>query len=191
MALYSRAMDLGLAMPTPAHALAPGAEAARESMRRLGAEKRVERDVARLVTVHGHARIEPHDGPLVPAAARSTQRHAESHGFETAMIETPVGCSLHGIHRERGVGFAAHWHRGKTSGGTWHEREVRWSLVDISSRPIGVDAKTKLAKARHRHDAGDRTRLVLLAAPYGVPCNITEIEKRIGPKPKRKRKAKP
>lgn len=191
MPLYTGLMDLGIAMPIPVHALTPGAEEARESMRRIGAEKRVERQMSKLVTVRGHARIEPYDGPVIPTAARSTMRHAESHGFETTMIPTAVGCSLHGIHRERGVGFAAHWHRGKTSGGTWHERDVRWSLVDISSRPIGVDAKTKLTKAKHRHDAGDRTRLVLVAAPYGVPCNITEIEKRIGPKPEPKRKRTP
>lgn len=179
MALYSRAMDLGLAKPTPIHALTPAAEEAREAMRRYGAARQRERAVASLVTKHGHERVEPYDGPLVPAAARTTERKAKAAGFETTMHETAVGCSLHGVHRGRGVGFAAHWHRGKTAGGTWHERTTRWSLVDISARPIGVDAKTKLTKARHRHDANDRTRLVLVSSPRGVPCNITEIEKRI------------
>jgi hypothetical protein len=172
-------MDLGLAMPTPVHALTPAAEEAREAMRRYGAERLRERIVASLVTKHGHERVEPYNGPLVPAAAKRTQAKADAAGFETTMHETAVGCSLHGVHRERGVGFAAHWHRGKTTGGTWHERRELWKLVDISSRPIGVDAKTKLTKAKCRHDENDRTRLVLVASPRGVPLGITEIERRI------------
>lgn len=179
MALYRSAMDLGLAKPTPVHALTDAAEQARESMRRYGAERKVERIVASLVTKHGHERVEPYDGPLVPAAAKRTRAKADAAGFDTTMHETAVGCSLHGVHRERGVGFAAHWHRGKTTGGTWHERREMWKLVDISSRPIGVDAKTKLTKAKHRHDANDRTRLVLVASPRGVSLGITEIERRI------------
>lgn len=179
MALYTRAMDLGLAMPTPVHALTDGAEEARVAMRRYGYERRLERIISSLVTDHGNPHVEPYDGPLVPAAAKRTQAKADAAGFETTMHETAVGCSLHGVHRERGVGFAAHWHRGKTTGGTWHDRKTLWKLVDISSRPIGVDAKTKLTKAKHRHDVNDRTRLVLVASPRGVPCNITEIERRI------------
>ena len=179
MALYNRAMDLRLAKPTPSHALTPAALEAVESMQRYGHERRLERAVSSLVTKHGHERAEPYDGPLVPAAARTTERKAKAAGFETTMHETPAGCSLHGVHRERGVGFAAHWRRGKTAGGTWHERREMWKLVDISSRPIGVDAKTKLTKAKHRRDANDRTRLVLVASPRGVPYNITELTERI------------
>lgn len=172
-------MDLGLAMPTPAHALTEAAEHARESMARLGYERRLNAIVASLVTEHGHKREEPYDGPVVPTAARTTERKAKAAGFETTMHETAVGCSLHGVHRKRGVGFAAHWHRGKTSGGTWHERRELWKLVDISSRPIGVDARAKTTKVGCRHDENDRTRLVFVASPRGVPLGITEIERRI------------
>lgn len=172
-------VGMEFARPRPAHALTAGAEAARETMRRVGREKRVERTVSSLVTQHGNPHVEPYDGPLVPAAAKVTERKARAAGFETTMHETPVGCSLHGVHRERGVGFAAHWLRGKTAGGTWHERETRYKLVDISDRPIGVDQKTRLTKAKHRHDESDRTRLVCVASPHGVSCGITEIERRI------------
>lgn len=172
-------MDLGLAMPTPIHALTDAAEEARESMRRYGHERRLERVVSSLVTKHGHERAEPYAGPLVPAAAKRTRAKADAAGFETTMHETPAGCSLHGVHRERDAGFAAHWHRGKTTGGTWHERREAWKLVDISDRPIGVDAKTKLTKAKHRHDVNDRTRLVLVSSPRGIGLGITEIERRI------------
>ena len=166
-------------MPTPAHALTPAALEAVESMRRYGHERQRERAVALLVTKHGHKRAIPYDGPLVPAAARTTERKAKAAGFETTMHETAAGCSLHGVHRKRGVGFAAHWHRGKTSGGTWHERRETWKLVDISSRPIGVDQRAKTTKVGCRHDANDKTRLVLTASPRGIPLGITEIERRI------------
>jgi hypothetical protein len=144
-------------------------------MRRYGHERQRERAVALLVTKHGHKRAIPYDGPLVPAAARTTERKAKAAGFETTMHETAAGCSLHGVHRRRGVGFAAHWHRGKTSGGTWHERRETWKLVDISSRPIGVDQRAKTTKVGCRHDANDRTRLVLTASPRGIPLGITEL----------------
>lgn len=171
-------MDYGIAKPTPAHALTDAAEEARESMRRLGHERRRERIVASLVTEHGHKRVIPYDGPI-PAAARTTERKAKAAGFETTMHVTVAGCSLHGVHRKRGVGFAAHWLRGKTSGGTWHEKRETWKLVDISSRPIGVDARAKTTKVGCRHDANDRTRLVLVSSPRGVSLGITEIERRI------------
>lgn len=171
-------MDLKLERPAPAHTLTDAAEDARESMRRYGRERQRERIVASLVTVHGHKRIIPYDGPI-PAAARTTERKAKAAGFETTMHVTVAGCSLHGVHKKRGVGFAAHWHRGKTSGGTWHERAEKWKLVDISSRPIGVDARAKVTKLKHRHDENDRTRLVLVSSPRGIALGITEIERRI------------
>lgn len=179
MALYSRAMDLGLAMPTPAHALTDAAEEARESMRRYGHEKRLARVVSSLVTEHGHKRVIPYDGGI-PRAALATKRKAEAAGFAVELIEYATGCVVQGIHAKRRVGFRAFWERGKTAGGTWHSGgRDRWKLVDISSRPIGVDSRTKTTKAKHRHDENDRTRLVLVESPRGVSAGITEIERRM------------
>lgn len=173
-------MDIGLAKPTPAHALTEAAEDARESMRRLGYEKRLERAVSSLVTQHGHARVVPYDGG-VPAAAKRVLAKAKAAGFDAELIEHATGCVVQGIRRRDRVGFRAWWERGKTTGGTWHSGgRDRWKLVDISDRPIGVDARTRTTKAKHRHDANDTTRLVLVESPRGIACGITEIERRIG-----------
>lgn len=165
--------------PAPTHTMTEGAEEAIESIRRLGHERRAERIIAALVTEHGHKRVIPYDGPI-PAAAKTTLWKALAAGFDAELVETTVGCVVQGIHKKRRVGFRAWWEYGKTTGGTWHSGgRDRWKLIDISSRPIGVDARTKLTKAKHRHDANDRTRLVLIESPRGVSCKITEIERRI------------
>lgn len=189
MPLYAGLMAYGIAMPTPPHTLTAAAEEARASMRRLAAERDRERIAASLVTEHGHPKIVPHDGPLVPAAAKRTREHAESHGFETLVIETATGCRVEGLHRGRREGFRAFWDRGKTTGGTWHAgpRDM-YRVIDISSRPIGVDQKAKTTKLNHRRDEKDRYRLVLTASPRGVRANITEIEKKIGAKPAKGKK---
>lgn len=172
-------MDLGLAKPTPAHALTPEAEDARESMRRHGHERQLARVVSSLVTEHGHKRVEPYGGG-VPAAAKRVEKKARAAGFDVELIEYATGCVVQGIRRRDRVGFRAWWERGKTAGGTWHSGgRDRWKLVDISDRPIGVDQKAKTTKVGHRHDASDRTRLVLVESPRGISCGITEIEKRI------------
>ncbi len=179
MALYSRAMDLGLERPAPAHTLTDGALEAVESVRRLGAERRRERVVAALVTEHGHKRVTPYDGGI-PAAAKRTLKLALDAGFDAELIEHETGCVVQGIRKRDRVGFRAYWERGKTAGGTWHSGgRDRWKLVDISSRPIGVDARTHTTKAKHRHGANDKTRLVLSESPRGVSAGITEIERRI------------
>lgn len=172
MALYSRAMDLGLAIPTPIHAQI---DRARRAAAPPPGAPSIEDAVSSLVTTHER----PYAGGI-PAAARTLERQAQAAGFETVLRESDVGCVLEGLHRGRRVGFRAYWLRGKTDGATWHSGgRDRYKLVDISSRPIGVDAKTKLTKARHRHDENDRTRLVLVESPRGVGLNVTELKKRI------------
>lgn len=177
MALYSAAMDLGLAMPMRPDAVTPEALAAVEAHRRIGAEKRLAAVISSLVTQHGHVRA--YRGGI-PAAARRLLAKAEAAGFDAELHEYSAGCVVQGIRRRDRVGFRAYWVRGKTAGGTWHSGgRDRWKLVDISDRPIGVDAKTHTTKVKCRHDEKDRTRLVLVESPRGVSYNVTEIEKRI------------
>lgn len=173
-------MDLGLAMPQRADTLTPAARAAVESVRLAGTTKRLNAAVSSLVTDHGTPSTRRrYDGPI-PAAAKKTLALAERRGFRAQLIEGPEGCTVEGIHDERRVGFRAHWLRGKTAGASWHSGgRDRYKLVDITSRPIGVDARTHTTKAKHRHDAKDRTRLVLVESPRGVRLGITEIETRI------------
>lgn len=180
VALYSRAMDLSLAMPTPAHALTPAAEQAREAMQRYGYERRLERIISSLVTDHGNPRRVVYSGG-VPAAAKRVEKAASAAGFETMTRKDGETTIIEGLHRGRRVGFRAYWKRGRTAGATWHSggRDT-WRLVDISDRPIGVDARAKTTKVGCRHDESDRTRLVLVESPRGIPCNITELTERIG-----------
>ena len=169
-----------LGKPTPAHALTPAALEAVESMRRLGHERRLRASVARLVTDHGNPRPEPYDGVRITTAARGLAKMADAAGFETIIVDTRTGCRVEGLHRERRVGFRAYWDRGASKGATWHSGgHDRWKLIDISDRPIGVDAKTKLTKAGHRHDENDTTRLVLVESPRGVRVNVTDLKRRI------------
>lgn len=142
-------------------------------------KRAADRVIASLVVEHGHKKLIPYDGPQ-PAAAKRTAALARRHGFDVIERETPIGHAVEGLHEARGVGFRAYWERGKTAGGSWHVkgRDV-WKLVDISDRPIGVDSRTKTTKVGHRHNVNDRTRLVLVSSPRGLPVGITELERRI------------
>lgn len=177
MALYSRAMDLGLALPTPAHALTEAAEEARETMRRQARARRLERTVSSLVTEHGHTR-EPDRGP-VPKAALATAKLARAHGFDVIERETLTGYAVEGAHEERRVGFRAYWSDGKTDGGTWHELGPdRYTLID-DTRPIGKDKVALVGLKGKRAPGVERVHLKLIATRRGIPFGITEIERRI------------
>lgn len=170
-------VGIEFAKPAPAHTLTPGAEAAVESVRRLGHERRAERVISSLVTDVGNPHVTPYDGP-VPAAAKRVGALAERHGFTITLHKTRAGVSLHGVNRVRGVGFAAHWAYGKTTGGSWHEKRERYAVIE-DARPIGIDEKARVGKKGFRSPGMGTQRLKLVASPRGIPCNITEIERRI------------
>lgn len=151
----------------------------RERERLWSVARREERVLATLVTSHGHPRAEAYEGPQ-PAAAKRTAARARAQGFEVIEREHLTGHVVEGLHRDRGVGFRAHWVRGKTAGGTWHTigRDV-WRMVDITDRPIGVDLRAFTTKAGHRHDADDRTRMVLVSSQRGVYVSITQLASRL------------
>lgn len=167
------------AQPIPSHAQTPEARAAVEAMRRLGHERRLDAVVSSLVTDYGRPHVPPYAGG-VPANARKLEEAASAAGFETMTREDGETTIVEGLHRGRRVGFRAYWKRGRAVGGTWHSggRDM-WRLVDISDRPIGVDARTKTTKVGCRHDENDRTRLVLVESPRGITYNITELTERI------------
>lgn len=175
MALYTHAMDLGLAMPRAAHTLTPGALEAVESMRRAGHERRRERVVAALVTDHGHTRIAPHSGKP-PAALARVEALALAHGWKVKRYESITGHALQG--RKDDLGFRAIWQHGKTRGATWHERTARWSLVR-DERPPGVNKLTRTSLKGKRPAGVGEIRLALLGAPWGLPLNVTALEDRL------------
>lgn len=180
MAYYHRLMAHRVNLPSPAHTLTDGAEEARQSLRRLGREARLRKRLSAVVTQHGNPGGIPYAGALVNASARGLASLAGTCGFKVVTRETATGCVVAGLHVVRRVGFRAYWSRGTVRGATWHSGgRDHWTLIDITDRPIGVDAVAKTTKAKHRHDEQDRTRLVLVESPRGVHINVTELRKRI------------
>lgn len=177
MPLYADAVDLRLAKPIPAHALTPAALAAVDAVRQAGHTKRLDAVVTSLATEHGHERIEPYSGG-VPASAKRVLAAAEAKGMRAHVLVTVAGCVVEAIDVTRGVAFRASWERGSTKGGSWHEAEDRYTLID-DPRAVGVNAKTKTGLARKRPAGMDRVHRVMIAARAGIPCNLTEIERRL------------
>jgi len=168
MPLYARAMDLKLAMPARPDTFEPAALEAVERMR-----VRVEAPAVEIATLHGNPK--PHTG-RPPAGYARVKRLAEAAGFTVTEYTSRTGHALQG--RRGDIGFRATWQWGKTTGATWHEREARWTLV-ADTRPIGMDARKHVGLKGKRAAGMGVTRLALLAAPWGLPINVTELEKRL------------
>lgn len=160
-------IGLEFARPVPSHALTPGALAAVARMRHARALD--------LTTDVGNPRVIPHSGKP-PTALVRMERLAVAAGFTVSRVESVTGHALQG--RRGDEAFRAYWQHGRTRGATWHERKARWALVE-DRREIRVDkvAKTGLKGARSAGMGG--VRLVLLAAPWGLPLSITELEERL------------
>lgn len=190
------------AKPTPAHAQTPGALQAVEAVRAAGRLKRSKLDDAEIVIDLGRPPVEPfmmpetvtritkkgkrkveQTGRMIPrdpvtASARRLIAHAEAAGMRTNVIALSDRCTVEAIDAARGIAFRAFWTRGAAKGGTWHERSYRYTLV-ADSRPVGVD-KNKRTGLKGKRAAGvGETHLAIVASPVGVPCNITEIERRV------------
>lgn len=177
MPLYAAAMDLGLAMPTPRHALTEPAEQAIAAHRRVAGATRLEAELERLVTDVGRPR-EWH-GEKVPRNATAIVAEAEAAGFETKTLVFPDGCRVEGLHRERRVGFRATFTKGRAASASWHE-PYRYTLVR-DDRPVKVNALTRTGLKGYRSAGVGETRLALLASPHGLRITHTELRERITP----------
>lgn len=164
--------------PVPAHAQTPGALMAVEAVRMTGRAKRTALADAEIVTDHGHPAVIPFDGEAVPRAARALVALAEAAGMRTNVVELADRCTVEGIDRARGVAFRAYWTRGRTAGGSWHERAYRYTLID-DTRPVGVNKLTLTGLKGKRAAGVGTTRLSIIASPLGIPCNITELERKV------------
>lgn len=175
MPLYTRAMDLGLAMPIPPHVFNAPADNGLEA---FTARRRVERAVRSLVTDHGVPHHTPYDGPT-PAASTRLAALARSKGFDVIERRTLDSHIVEGLHDERGVGFRAYWKRGKTDGATWHVRGPDvWTLIH-DPRPVAVSKVTRVGLVGKRSPGVGTTHLALVSSARGMAVNITELEKRI------------
>ena len=189
--------------PPPPHTLTPAAEEARESMRRHGARRIVEREAGLLVTDHGNPHVEPYAPTKIvrtwrttkkgkkklesetivpadvrPAAAIALEKKAAAAGWKTNLFTTPgdVRTVVEGV---RGtVAFRAVWLRGRAESGTWHEREWRYELVR-DERPVGVAKITRTALAGKRGAGLGTTHLAIVASPWGIAVGVSEISKRV------------
>lgn len=171
MALYSRAMDLKLALPRRPDTMTPGAIAAVERMRAAPVARRVEAEMAKLVAPRPLVKPES-----APPGLLKVQRLAEAHGWTVKLYESETGHALQG--RRGDLGFRAFWQYGKTTGATWHERTPRWTLVD-DPRPIRMNTRDRVGLKDFRSEGMGRARLKLLAAPWGLPLNVTELTERL------------
>jgi len=165
-------MDLKLAMPRRPDTMTPGALDAVERMRHAGIDRRVDAEVARLVTTHKPL-LKP-DAP--PAALVKLHLLAVAHGWTVTRYESPTGHALQG--RRGDLGFRAYWQYGKTTGASWHERKARWTLID-DPRPVGMNTRDRVGLKGSRSEGMGRVRLQLLAAPWGLPLNVSELSERI------------
>jgi len=172
VAIYSEAMDLKLAVPTPVHAQTDAAEQAREAMRRDGWRRRIERDAAKIVVDHGRPRVEPWPGEVVPSNARRLAASAEARGWHVQILEGADRCTVEGIRGREG--FRATWVRGRAHSGSWHE-PTRYALIEDTRPEPRQNAKTKTSLANRRPVGTSRVRLTILASPGGVPLSITTI----------------
>jgi hypothetical protein len=164
------AMHPDIAKPRPAHTMTEAAEYARAAQRRVAAEK----TEVPLVTEHQRPIVE-YDGG-VPAAAKRLGALAERHGWEVKLYLNATGCALQGTRGD--LGFRAYWVRGKTNGATWHERKARYTHIE-DPRDVKVNERDRVGIKGYRSPGMGTTRLQLVASPYGLPLNVTELEKRI------------
>lgn len=161
------------AMPIPVHAQIAQAIRAEEAAR--APRVNVDAILEKLVTDHG---TPPMYRGGIPANARKLVALAESAGFETRVGEGRIGCRVEGYNAGRALGFTATWERGRAKGATWHT-PWRYGLVE-DRRPFGVDARTKLSKAGHRHPRGaSDTRLAILGSPWGLAITHSELTSRL------------
>lgn len=163
--------------PTPAHALTPAAEQAREAVRRFAYDRNLRREIAELVTDHGAPHVEPYAGAR-PAAATSLAARAERAGFRVNVFETTgrVRTVVEGFKDPHA--FRVSWHRGRAESGSWHGRHWRYGMRE-DSRPVGVAATSKTGLAGKRAAGVGAIHLTILASPLGVPCGVAEISKRV------------
>lgn len=165
------------ARPTPAHALTEGAAAAVATVRREGRGARLDRVMAGIVTEHGNPRgASPFEGEVVTAAARRLLRLAEATGWAASLHTLVDRCAVQG--RRDDLAFRAYWVEGKADGGTWHEREWRYEMIQ-DARPVGVNVLTRTGLKGKRPAGVGVVRLQIVGSPLGLPVNITELERRV------------
>lgn len=176
--LTSGAIVPEFAKPIPMHALTDGALQAVESMRVMGVARRLEREIARIVTKHGAPPPSTWEGDPVTRNARSLLALAETSGFVAHMLVDGEQCVVEGYRLEpEKVGFRATWRRGAASGFAWCT-PWRYALID-DNRPVAFDSRTKVGKAGYRSPGMGTTRLSIVGSPWGLKVTYAELQRRV------------
>ncbi|QDP45568.1 hypothetical protein SEA_FUZZBUSTER_84 [Microbacterium phage FuzzBuster] len=187
MSTYANAHEF--ARPVPYHALTPGALEAVEMMKRMGADRIVDKICAGIVTKHGNPRKVLFAGDAVTTNARKLLARAEAAGFTARLHDLGDGCMVEGYRLEpEKVGFRAWWSMSTSrtgvqsisaDGASWHEP---WRYeMRRDDRPIGIDQKARTGKVGYRGAGLASEHMRIVATPWGLPINHTELDARLAP----------
>jgi len=178
-----------LAMPTPAHALTPGALAAVEAHRLLGIERIAHREAygwtdgrgdhrGGFITKHGNPKRSTWEGDPVTANAKRLLALAEASGFTAHLLVAGDLCVVEGYRLAPAkVGFRASWLRGSADGFAWCT-PWRYEIQD-DDRPVGIDQKARTGKIGYRSPGMDRSHLRIVGSPWGLKTTWTELNARV------------
>lgn len=180
-----------IAVPTPMHALTPGALAAVEAHRLMGLEKTLQREVhgwidgrgdrrGGIVTKHGNPKPSGWVGDPVSRNARSLLNDAEAAGFTAHLLVEAERCIVEGYRlAPRKEGFRATWVRGSAAGGgfAWC---TPWRYEEQDDdRPVGIDQKARTGKVGYRGAGLARRHLRIVGSPWGLPVTYAELLRRV------------
>lgn len=175
MATYQR--DHRFAKPRPVHALTDGALAGVASVLSVGAARRLDEEMAALVTKHGYTQVEAWVGEVIPRNARNLERDALALGYRAQSLVRDAACTVEGYHAEARVGFRAMWLRGAAFGFSWHT-PWRYEVVE-DRREVRVNQKTHTGLSGYRSAGMGMTRLALVGTPDGLPVTYAELLRRM------------
>lgn len=176
--LTSGAIVPEFAKPIPLHALTDGALEAVESMRRMGRDRLLEREITRIVTKHGRPARPRWQGEVVTANARRLLALAEASGFTAHLLTDDERCVVEGYRlAPEKVGFRASWLRGSAGGFAWCT-PWRYELVE-DTRPVEVNKLTRTGKEGTRSPGVGSERLAITGTPWGLSVSWAELQRRV------------
>lgn len=176
--LTSGAIVPEFAKPIPLHALTDGALEAVESMRRMGRDRVLEREIARIVTKHGRPPRSRWEGEPVTRNARALLALAEASGFTAHLLVDEERCVVEGYRlAPEKVGFRASWRRGAAGGFAWCT-PWRYELVE-DARPVEVNKLTRTGKEGTRSPGVGSERLAITGTPWGLAVSWAELQRRV------------
>lgn len=132
--------------------------------------------MGRVVGEVGRAPAEPWEGDPVASGAVALSTVAVDAGFEIRQTTTHDAVTVEGAHPSL-CGFRATWRRGRFLRGSWHA-PWRYALIE-DRREVAIDQRARVGKAGYRSPGMGTERLSIVATPWGMSVNLTELKQRI------------